>query len=98
MSDTAKELRDKLDAALNDKSTSEVRKLVFATRIAWTALARIEQLERGIERANERACETLSEDHPGWFDVQGLTAPQDDKKRTVYPSLMQLIEELGSEY
>ena len=77
MSDTAKELRDELRDAWSPDDVVE---------IVDRALARIEQLERGIERANTGI--EWCDDHGKWVDICN---------RKQYESLLQLIEELGAE-
>lgn len=53
MSDTAKELRVRLDAVTADQSLKLTTYCVWALSIATEAITRIEQLERGIELANK---------------------------------------------
>lgn len=84
MSDTAKELREKLRSARFSEALHDV---------AQRAIARAAQLERGIERANERAFGFCGiEGGREWFDSNNN--PPDS---VMYTSLMQLIEELGRE-
>lgn len=97
MSDTAKELRLRLNTAM-DESWSE--RMTAYYRIAGVAIDRLAQLERGIERANRQAVGFGDvNDTRIWYShdelmregSEGGVAPRE------YESLMQLIEELGNE-
>lgn len=95
MSDTAKELRAKVDAIANDNTTSDVSKFINAWRLVDNAARRIEQLERGIEKANTEAVPSTE---GGWFALADLDKYGEfvDGK-SPRETLMQLIEELGNE-
>lgn len=97
MSDTAKELRLRLNTAM-DESWSE--RMTAYYRIAGLAIDRLAQLERGIELANGQAV--------GFGDVSDtrIWCSHDELMREIseggvapreYKSLLQLIEKLGME-
>lgn len=91
----AEELRRLADSGpMTHRKTEQMAKhLADAIEIACD---RIRQLERGIEKANERAI--------GFGDVDGSRLWHDNEQlmscenATLYTSLMQLIEELGNEH
>ena len=89
MSDTAKELRQRIDEAFERGDRSPIMRAEMLDR----CLARIEQLERGIEKANVDAA---PDGDGGWFSIHDLDKYGEFVAgKTPSASLKQLIEELG---